>query len=298
VKQAKFVYGEILKPVMEEGLARLSTPGLGAKGNHQDQGSFVSWLLKYTPTADRANYSVLSQNQLSVSFAAIHTTAMATTHAVYDLIANPEFIPELREEIEHVIACDGYESRNDGTKRLKKSSFPKLQKLDSFMKESQRFSPPSLVSNVRLTTSKLSLSTGHTIPKGTRVAFPAYGVNMSEKTHSFSPPYNPPDMKPPTEFDGLRFYRLRAMEGKENRHQFVTTASDSLNFGHGNHACPGRFFASNEIKVILIELLMFYDFRMAGGELGIAYKRPPNIESKLSLLPDMKAVLEFRKRVL
>lgn len=69
---------------------------------------------------------------------------MATSHALYDLAAHPEYVAPLREEIEQVIAEDGYEVDGSGMKNLKKQSLPKLKKLDSFLKESQRFSPPGL----------------------------------------------------------------------------------------------------------------------------------------------------------
>jgi cytochrome P450 len=88
------------------------------------------------------------------------------------------------------------------------------------------------------------------------------------------------------------------MEGKENRHQFVTTSSDSLVFGHGNHACPGRFFASNEIKVVMIELLRSWDFRLKwdfegkGGE----EIRPRSVERELGITPNLKAEIEFKRR--
>ena len=89
------------------------------------------------------------------------------------------------------------------------------------------------------------------------------------------------------------------MEGKENRHQFVTTSSDSLVFGHGNHACPGRFFASNEIKVVMIELLRSWEFRLKGDVEGVGgeAKRPRSKESELTITPNTAAEIEFRRRM-
>ena len=88
------------------------------------------------------------------------------------------------------------------------------------------------------------------------------------------------------------------MAGNENKHQFVTTSSESLNFGHGNHACPGRFFASNEIKVVLIELLRSWEFRLKGDWEGVGGedKRPKNWEVDMGIVPDVGAELEFRRR--
>jgi gliotoxin biosynthesis cytochrome P450 monooxygenase len=88
------------------------------------------------------------------------------------------------------------------------------------------------------------------------------------------------------------------MEGKQNKHQFVTTSPESLNFGHGNHACPGRFFASNEIKVVLIELLRNWEFRLKGDveRKGGEDKRPKSHFHELGVTPNMFAEVDFRKR--
>lgn len=151
---------------------------------------------------------------------------------------------------------------------------------------------------IRITTAPLKLSSGDTLPTGTRIAFNAHAVHFSPSTTTFSPSYNPTSAKPPSEFDGFRFSNLRAMSGKENKHQFVTTSVDSLAFGHGKHACPGRFFASNEIKVVLIELLRSWDFRLKGDVLGLGgeEKRPKNYHIQMSIAPDPMAEIEFRRR--
>jgi cytochrome P450 len=147
----------------------------------------------------------------------------------------------------------------------------------------------------RVTTSPLTLSTGHTLPTNTRFAFASQAIHQSTSTPTFSPSYNPASYAPPTTFDGFRFYKLRAMPGKENRHQFVTTAPDSLSFGHGVHACPGRFFASNEIKVVLIELLRNWDVRLVGDAAQQGGNRPPSTIKELSCIPNMMAKLEFKR---
>ncbi|PWY78991.1 cytochrome P450 [Aspergillus eucalypticola CBS 122712] len=40
---------------------------------------------------------------------------------------------------------------------------------------------------------------------------------------------------------------------------------ENLAFGHGKHACPGRFFAANEVKIVLIFLLLRYDWTLLEG---------------------------------
>ena len=69
---------------------------------------------------------------------------MATCHAIYDMACRPEYVEPLREEINEVLQEDGYDVDGEGFLKLKKASIPKLRKLDSFMKESQRLSPPGM----------------------------------------------------------------------------------------------------------------------------------------------------------
>lgn len=74
---------------------------------------------------------------------------MALSQVVFDLAARPEYIKGLREEIKEVLEGDGYDIDGDGFTKLKKSSYTKLRKLDSFLKESQRLSPPGISSSPR-----------------------------------------------------------------------------------------------------------------------------------------------------
>lgn len=79
------------------------------------------------------------------------------------------------------------------------------------------------------------------------------------------------------------------------KHQAATTGPDAFNFGHGPHACPGRFFAVYVIKCIFIELLMNYDIHLKGSA-GKATERPPNQINKMIVQPNFGAEVEVRKR--
>jgi cytochrome P450 len=144
---------------------------------------------------------------------------------------------------------------------------------------------------VRVATAPIPLSTGQTIPIGTRFGFSAWAIHNSPNNPIFLP--NTSHIpSPPEVFDGFRFEKLRKIPGNENKYSYVTTSPDSLNFGHGVHACPGRFFASNEIKIVLIDLLWEWDFRFLGG----GSKRPENTWGDMNCYPDTRALMEFRKR--
>ena len=53
---------------------------------------------------------------------------------------------------------------------------------------------------------------------------------------------------------------------------------------------PGRFFAINEIKLLLAFTLLRFDVKTKDG------KRPPDAEFNRAAFPDMKAELLYRKR--
>lgn len=67
-------------------------------------------------------------------------------------------------------------------------------------------------------------------------------------------------------FDGFRWARKRQESDEGNRYGWVTAGTDTMGFGYGAHACPGRFFAVTAVKAITAELLLKYDFAMADGQ--------------------------------
>jgi gliotoxin biosynthesis cytochrome P450 monooxygenase len=140
-------------------------------------------------------------------------------------------------------------------------------------------------------TNGLTLSTGDFLPYGTLTGFghPDYPTST---TPSASQP-------PLSEFSAFRHANLRSIPGEENKHQFVTIGSDSLSFGGGTHACPGRFFAAAEIKVVIVEVLKRYDISLGpngeGDGVG-GYQRPKNGQNGLYYFPNPVAKVWFRDR--
>lgn len=103
---------------------------------------------------------------------------------------------------------------------------------------------------------------------------------------------NDPETTPsPLIFDGFRYYKLRQNEGEGHLHQFITTQTNILNFGHGKFACPGRFFASLEIKNILVKLIMDYDWKLPEGQ-----GRPENLTAHEFIFPNPDGNLLMKAR--
>lgn len=94
----------------------------------------------------------------------------------------------------------------------------------------------------------LTLSDGTRLSAGTNV-----GTNVQNAAFDNS------TLAKQYEFDGFRFDRLRSVPGQEQMYQSVQTSADD---GYGNELYPGRFFAAHSAKVVMIRILMSYDFRV------------------------------------
>ncbi|KAI1849674.1 hypothetical protein JX265_008011 [Neoarthrinium moseri] len=206
--------------------------------------------------------------QLSLTLAAIHTTTETTGQALFDICEYPEVADELRKEIIEVIGEHGWA----------KTSLYKLKLMDSFLKEGQRVRPMAATSMNRFVEKEVTLSDGTVLPQGSR-------INVIS---SFMDPKIYPE---PEKFDAARFLRMRQQPGNENSWQFVTTSGEHMLFGHGQHACPGRFFASNEVKIALCHLLLKYDWRFVPGS---GRPEPRSFETSIGVNP--KGKVECRRR--
>lgn len=105
----------------------------------------------------------------------------------------------------------------------------------------------------RIALNDVHLSNGMVIPKGTLC-----GVGP---THMWDNGFYENGDK----FDGYRFLRMREDPAKRQQSYFVSTSPEHLGFGHGSHSCPGRFFAANEVKILLSHLLLKYEWKLPEG---------------------------------
>jgi cytochrome P450 len=94
------------------------------------------------------------------------------------------------------------------------------------------------------------------LPNGIKIA---KGEHTAVSSHRM---WSAEDYQNPDEFDAFRFVERRKLPGYENRSLLVSTSFDHLGFSHGKHACPGRFFAANEVKIAMVHLLMKYDMKI------------------------------------
>lgn len=183
--------------------------------------------------------------QLVMTVVAIHTTTDLLGEVILDLARHPELIGPLRQEMLEALS---------GGQGITRSAVHHMKLLDSVIKETQRTKPAQNLFMERRAMEDVTLSGGIQLKKD--------GLTMVMGKLKDPEVYG----ENPDEYDGYRFYRMRQQPGKANSSLLVTTTPDYLAFGHGLSACPGRFFAAQEIKIILCQLLLKYEWRLPEGD--------------------------------
>jgi cytochrome P450 len=257
---------ELLGPAFAERLRALDE---GTYKPSKPQADGFTWLAELAEGSDR-DPTKLAHYEILLALASIHTTLLREVNVLYDIMAAPEYIDELRNEIVEV-AQDGWD----------KSSYAKLEKMDSVLRESQRISPPQSIGLRRIMQQTHVMDDGTVLPKGSYVCVAAYAIeNDSANTTN------------PEKFDGFRDYNKRQKDPGTHKHQFTSTEPNILGFGNGKTACPGRFFASLALKAILVKLLSEYDFMYMDGKL----EKPKNILVHEFVFPNRSNEILVRKR--
>ncbi|KAG6149803.1 hypothetical protein E4U28_007074 [Claviceps purpurea] len=201
---------------------------------------------------------------------ALHTTSQLVVHTLFELASRPDYIGALREEIKQ---C--FEQHGQGTK----AAMDSMYKMDSFIKETQRLNPLDGASLARVALKDFTFSNGLHVPKGSVIFTPNSPIFDDERFY--------PKAKT---FDGFRFSRMRGDPKLKSSCDLTATNEQSMHFGIGRHACPGRFMASDEVKLALIFILQNFDIAMENFG-----PRPKNQTFGKFMLPDLAAKIWLRE---
>ncbi|PIL30270.1 cytochrome P450 [Ganoderma sinense ZZ0214-1] len=257
-----------LRPIIEA--RQRAAVDLGEGWNDKPTDLLQFLLDKATPKNE--SVFAIAQRLLTLNFAAIHTSSNTITHALTHLAEEPELVEPLRDEIEKSIAADGWTG----------AALANMWMLDSLLRETLRFHGIGLLAMGRKAMKDLTLRDGTHVPRGALVQVAAYA------THHDSALLARADA-----FDAFRYARMRSGEGGGGgaRQQFTSTSAEYVPFGHGAHACPGRYFAANELKAMLAYVVLNYDLRLGGDG-----AREPDVFVAMAAVPAPTTRVLFRKR--
>ncbi|CAG8731592.1 38649_t:CDS:10, partial [Gigaspora margarita] len=189
------------------------------------------------------------------------------TDVVDDQYMNELFgqIPEIWDEIYE----EQLKIHNESNGNINKDDVHKMVKLDCFIKESFRHSTDIAQLMHIMTGDSFTFNNGVTIPKDTAFSEKYFGKTANE----FQPKRH-----------------LTSYSNGKIIHSPATKINKSfINFGGGKHACPGRFFAVSEIKMIFHKLILKYKIKTESGKI-----EPAIIISAFSFPPNSGLIFENR----
>lgn len=123
---------KIINPVISQRLNEYQATGNRIE---RSQKTSIDWLIEFSPP-DEAVPNIISHRLTGISFGATHTTTNTIVNTIFDLAAHFDiYAPPLREEIDSTLGPH--------SSAISIAKLANMWKLDSFLKESQRFHPPS-----------------------------------------------------------------------------------------------------------------------------------------------------------
>ena len=165
---------------------------------------------------------------IAMLFAGHHTSGATLAWTIVELLANPDQLRQLTEEILQNFGHDGPVTF-DGLKEM--------PLLDSVVREVLRLHPP-LIMLIRKVIADFQYGSCR-VPAG------SFAIVSPAVSHSI-----PEYFARPSAFDPARFMPGRRQD--ENLHSFLA-------FGGGNHRCPGMRFGFLQVKAIVSIILRRYD---------------------------------------
>ncbi|KAI9172702.1 Cytochrome P452 monooxygenase [Paramyrothecium foliicola] len=279
----KFQYRRIagfIKPIIQARAAQFGPEAV--KTNMSQPNDFIQWSIKdaYRNNENPCDPSDLVSKRFAVvTWAAIQSTAITITNALIDIAYHPDSLDiqaQLREEALRAARAE------PASTRWSRASIAKLPKIDSVLTESLRlwgFVSRGVTKTV-MAKEGITIPSGEHLPYRSKVGVANYGPQHDPKVYG---------EKSGFEFDPFRFSRSKD-EGPLSGLSFVTTGEYYMGFSHGRHACPGRYFANHQLKLLLAQIVMRYDIE------PIKESRPPNVWFNNSLGPPLGAVLRVKRR--
>lgn len=203
-------------------------------------------------------------------FAALESTTLAMTHALFNVCAT--------DPANQVWRCLEEEGREALSTKVDHATVNALEHADSPIKEALRLHTAIKALSVQVMQPVGLDLKGFNIhlPQGSRISVSVWGIHHDEDVYPAAYTYG-----------AFRFVQNK--EGR-NKESLVSPAENYLSFGLGKHSCPGRNFAAIATKLFLAYLAVHYDVEAL-------HERPVFISLGHLPIPPVRGRLRIRRKM-
>ncbi|KXN85666.1 Ent-kaurene oxidase [Leucoagaricus sp. SymC.cos] len=269
------LYGMIADVVKERN-------NLVKSGEDTPQNDMITWFADHD---EEMTVDELVAHVLLVNYLAVRPMVQIMSQALRNLAIHSDRIKSLRTEVEDTTRQGGWT----------KSSIDKMRLIDAFIKETMRLDPNALnpdfpgLTMARKCRRPVTFSDGTTIPQNALLFVGSQLLHTDARYYprpsEFNPQrfvsslesdFRPPQISPAPSSDSYIPISSWASTSSSTASPvsltLPATSSTFLGWGHGKHACPGRFFAASVMKFVLAHFVFDFDFRLpplhgsGGGE--------------------------------
>lgn len=203
------------------------------------------------------------------------------------LMKHPEAMTAVREEVDKVLKESGQEVQHGGPLiNLTRQMLMNTPVLDSAVEETLRLMAAPLLTRAVLQDLTLKMADGreYLIRKGDRMSvFPYSAVHLDPEIH--------PD---PHSFKYDRFLNPDGSKKTDFYKGGKRVKYYNMPWGAGVSMCPGRFFATNELKQFVFLMLVYFEFELKNPE-----EKIPEVDIKRWGFGSMQPIrdVQFRYRL-
>ncbi|KAK8052197.1 hypothetical protein PG993_003582 [Apiospora rasikravindrae] len=258
---------------------------------HSEPEDFFQMMMRFAQKErpdEVGDFDTICRRLIVANFGTMHNTAFQVANLVLNIISSDgEFntISMLRNEFSAVLGKDG-DVDGQGWTKAKVSS---LTKADSVARETLRLdSFGNRFQFRKVLVDHVVTENGIRLPKGALVSMLGHPAHRDAEF-----------LEDPDKYDPFRFSRAREAATDANgkpglpKLTFVGTGPQHLPWGHGKHACPGRFLVDFELKMIMAYLLQNYDVEFPPE---YEEKRPPTYWVAEAAFPPAGARIRIKRR--
>uniref|UniRef100_A0A3P8RQ85 Cytochrome P450 family 8 subfamily B member 1 n=1 Tax=Amphiprion percula TaxID=161767 RepID=A0A3P8RQ85_AMPPE len=203
--------------------------------------------------------SMIDRYMLVLLWASQGNTGPSAFWLLLFLMKHPEAMTAVREEVDKVLKESGQEVQHGGPLiNLTRQMLMKTPILDSAVEETLRLTAAPLLTRAVLQDLTLKMADGreYLIRKGDRMSvFPYSAVHLDPEVH--------PD---PHSFKYDRFLNPDGSKKTDFYKGGKRVKYYNMPWGAGVSMCPGRFFATNELKQFVFLMLVYFEFELKNPE--------------------------------